>query len=529
MQSGLLTFEDNNAVRAALDAFLARPPTLEEELQIVSLLEGMRGAIKDMQQPGNPDRTLSTDDFIGVVKAYSSGSRYFHRLKHLIEMTTTDLSAYSQLAESFGQRLSAKEVVHLQKINVLAGFFHDQEYVHVDGKISQAGERLLTQFVSLDAKGVYTIALDAPSDTAVRMVMDVFGFKEGDALSPNAGMNEFLSAVSAAKKLENSGLSRKDILSVVASIEATVPFKGENRMEELRARIETLVGDGSAFGIDPNDSTRVIDAIVANATLLANRDVMGLLGGITPGEDITVDHIRRVMEGTERMHLEEVPQLRVGVAGAYPPKALLTAVNKQYSLFAGILGEASSSRILHSVEIKSAGTHYPPQQEVAEYEKMGREVAKYMAVVMKSRVAATAIVSALAEEKGMSERHICDLLNRPFKLNTDAPMRNMTSQEAVAHELFSHVRHVGPHDTSRSLIAASLVQELGSEGLDQLVGSHPFTDSRVMSVVKGEEGAAKTFMEAARAVAGNIVDGVNDSFIAANIGGVASSSRGVVP
>ena len=525
MHSGLVTFSDNEEVRAALEEILKRVPTPEEEFHIASLLEGIRGAVKDMQ-PKDAAGMFSTADFIDVVKAYGNGSRYFHRLKHLMEMTTTDLSAYSQLAESFGQTLSAKELVHLQQINLLAGFFHDQEYVHVDGKITPAGEELLGPVV-IDNKGTYTIAPDAASNPAVQMVMEVFGFEAGATLSPFAGMNEFLSAVSAAIKLEKSGLNKKDILSVVASIEATVPFKGENRMEELRTRIEAVIGDSSAFGIDSKDSTRIVDAIVANATLLANRDVVGLLWGIKPGDDITADHIRSIMVGTERMHSEEVPQLRVNVAGAYPPKALLTAVNKQYGLFAGILGENSPSRIMHSVEIKSAGKHYPPQEEVAQYEALGSEVAKYMAVVMKSRVAAMAIVNALAEEKGMGGAHICDLLKRPFSFTPDTQTREMNPQEMVAYKLFSSDRRVGPHDTSRSLVAASLVQQLGIDGLDQLVGKHPFKDSKVMPMVKGDEGAAAKFLEAARGVAGNIVEGVNGSFVAATIGGAVSHERGL--
>ncbi|HEY9743854.1 MAG TPA: hypothetical protein V6C90_25480 [Coleofasciculaceae cyanobacterium] len=163
-------------------------------------------------------------------------------------------------------------------VEVLAALFHDLVYVQVDQGVSINIGSYIAPFIKevkgKEVKGQLVIreATDMPSSPMFDLVAAIFGFTPGQALSPMAGQNEFLSALIAAQSLEPV-LSTSTIAQVVACIEATVPFRplspsGLSPSEMLYQRL-SVANNQSNFGW----SEPQIIEIVKRCVRLANRDV----------------------------------------------------------------------------------------------------------------------------------------------------------------------------------------------------------------------------------------------------------------
>jgi len=414
-------------------------------------------------------RDLPAEKFIDVVSAYSRDSRFFHALGHLFEMTEQDTLEYRKLGDAFHNKLTPRELLRLQQINHLAGFYHDMEYVTVDGSMHISNQDLLATCVT-EKDGVYTINSNVPP--VARLVNAVFGFKEGDALNPFGGANEYLSALAAALNLQQIGVLDRDILGVVASIEATVPFRGENRMNELRARMLEAAADA---GITGGWRDREIDMLVANAVLLANRDISSLLGGLTQaGEPVTAWHLQNMSISNENMQLEEVPALRVDKPGAYPPIELMKGILKRACLFSSMLApDGTVYKCFHGVELPSQESEYPPEDEVKLKNTLVAKTASASGIMYKARLAAAALVTALAKEKGVDEKSMAQLLHArdTHQETLLAPsIEARSDSERIVYEVLGHNRDVAQNDTPKSYIAAYLLAKLGEKGIDAMLG-----------------------------------------------------------
>jgi hypothetical protein len=109
-------------------------------------------------------------------------------------------------------------------------------------------------------------------DTGLRICAGIFGFEPEQTLPLYGGLNEFLSAVLATRMLQPH-LRPIDLLAIVSCIEATIPFRGaradgRGSPELLAKRVREVCNSST---IDCTDAD--IERIVADAVLLANRDV----------------------------------------------------------------------------------------------------------------------------------------------------------------------------------------------------------------------------------------------------------------
>jgi hypothetical protein len=157
---------------------------------------------------------------------------------------------------------------------VLAALFHDVVYVQLDGGLPMQAIDLL-KGVTRNEGDAMILAEIAPSDSATQLCARVFGFQLGHTLQLYGGLNEFLSAVLAARLLQPF-LKPVDLLAVVACIEATIPFiapdaTGTNRTEALANRV---IAEAVVLSI-PGDTQAVANEIIRDAVALSNRDVGG--------------------------------------------------------------------------------------------------------------------------------------------------------------------------------------------------------------------------------------------------------------
>lgn len=157
----------------------------------------------------------------------------------------------------------------------LAALFHDLVYYQLDGGFPQQTTSLLQDVVRTEADGLVLQPV-ASDDRAVALCMGVFGFTPGQTLPLYAGLNEFLSAVVAARTLL-AHLRSDDLLAVVACIEATIPFRqpdatGHSAADRLAARVRAqhrhLYPGVSDAAVETFVQRTLIEAIK-----LTNRDV----------------------------------------------------------------------------------------------------------------------------------------------------------------------------------------------------------------------------------------------------------------
>ncbi len=176
------------------------------------------------------------------------GRRRYHRSSHLLDLSPG-----------------------LRPHQTLAVLFHDVVYCQIDGGLTRRARPILSPLLVIESDGL-SLKPSSAKDRLVAMCLDLFRFKPGQELPVFDGMNEFLSAVVAVRLLEPY-LSLLDLLVVAATIEATIPFRGETRdgKDPFVARAERLAAVASSVGevLSPAE----IDRIMRDAVEVANRDV----------------------------------------------------------------------------------------------------------------------------------------------------------------------------------------------------------------------------------------------------------------
>ena len=155
---------------------------------------------------------------------------------------------------------------------VLAALFHDTVYYHVDGGLPIQQQKWIGSAIIEREQSVILAPFDAAADQRLALVARVFGFSAGQTLDPLSGLNEFLSALLAARCL-GEALPLATLAELSASIEGTIPFRhadadGRSAAELLYGRLVDVDRD---FNLQLGDD-RVLQG-VHRAVELANRDV----------------------------------------------------------------------------------------------------------------------------------------------------------------------------------------------------------------------------------------------------------------
>ena len=166
----------------------------------------------------------------------------------------------------------------MNPIQILAALFHDVVYYQLDDGFPAQVAPLLADVTYME-NGVLRLQPIQPEDTATVLCADIFGFRPGQVLQQFAGMNEFLSAVVAARLLHRH-LTAAQLIAVVACIEATIFFRvpdanGRAATDDLAQRVEAQARKFLSKLSDQAIST-FVKTVLTDAVTLANRDVAGI-------------------------------------------------------------------------------------------------------------------------------------------------------------------------------------------------------------------------------------------------------------
>lgn len=190
--------------------------------------------------------------------------------------TEADLEGWAVLihASMSGRGRSYHTVQHVFEVNggadaigSLAILFHDTVYCEVDGGLPRGLEQHLVDALQVDGDQVELGEFDPQKDVLRALVVELFGFTPGQAVTFQTGLNELASALLAVRALR-SHLTPAELAQLVACIEATIPFRPQDAEEKLAARLsEADVAHG--LGLGPV----AVEAAVKRAVRVANRDI----------------------------------------------------------------------------------------------------------------------------------------------------------------------------------------------------------------------------------------------------------------
>lgn len=195
------------------------------------------------------DRIFEISELITAVMTQKS--RYFHNFEHILMVSSTDYPLIT-----------------------LAGLFHDLVYLQVDGKIPFNLTSYITPFIEENNDNLFIKKEINYLDNSFQIVLNIFCLNSAENLSKFNGQNEFLSALVAAKVLEDV-LPLSVVSQIVTLIELTIPFRhidGEITKIplQLKKRLERV---NNQFNLGLKD--REIIATITQAVKLANLDVSG--------------------------------------------------------------------------------------------------------------------------------------------------------------------------------------------------------------------------------------------------------------
>lgn len=263
---------------------------------------------------------------------------------------------------------------------VLAALFHDLVYVQLDGGFPLLATPMLEEVARRQDSSVILRKIDA-DDTALALCADLFGFTPGQTLPPYGGMNEFLSAVVAARYLQRQ-LNTDDLIAVVACIEATIPFRGPapdgtSAAETLARRVQAQ-RDQLLPELGAEEMASYILTVITDAIHLANRDVAGF-GEADPGRFLSNTWL-----------LIEESNAPLAAVGVYSVQQYRSALMRMDTFLAGL-----DPRNV----FQSHGGEPSPRKLTAMNAAAKRNIA-FSCAFLDAKIASIAIVEALARSTG---------------------------------------------------------------------------------------------------------------------------------
>lgn len=334
----------------------------------------------------------------------------------------------------------------------LAALFHDLVYYQLDDGPPVSTVEIL-QGVVAEQDGCLVVQPFANDDSALVLCTAIFQVAPGQPLLLYAGLNEFLSAVVAARLLLPL-LPARDVLAVVAAIEATIPFRsiamdGSTVADALAQRVLR-----QCQRLQPAWELAVCEVfargVVVDAVRLANRDV-GSFAHADPA----------IFLSSTWLLIDEsnAPLTRVGVYTLQQYREVLMRMET----FLGMLDP-------HTVFQRYQNT--PASQEWAQMNAAATRNIAFACDFLDAKVASMAIIEALAMGTGtdcpvsMFLGDIRSAQGHPDRVHDFLPEAPICANvDAELLEVFEKGRKLGSvNDLAASPLTAFVYRYLGFDG-----------------------------------------------------------------
>ena len=263
---------------------------------------------------------------------------------------------------------------------VLAAVFHDIVYYQLDDGFPARVTNLMAPLVGRQGNDL-VLRRSIGEDSYMQLCLELFGFQPGQILPLFKGMNEFLSAVVAVRMLQPY-LTERDLIVVVACIEATVPFRapeadGRDSAMVLADRLREQAAQRLGL-VDAAEQEAFVHEAMRDAIGIANRDVGGF----------AETNAGKFVSGTWLLIEESnAPLSAVGVYTLQDYRAALTRMHD-------FLDSLQSERVFH---------HYGGVPTAAEYAQLTTAASAnivFTVAFLRLKILSIGIIEALAIETG---------------------------------------------------------------------------------------------------------------------------------
>lgn len=262
-------------------------------------------------------------------------------------------------------------------IHCLAAIFHDVVYYNVDRGFTEKIEELIKPYLTFELEQIFIKKRLPPRDEVLALINGIFGYKLGQSLLPYHGLNEYLSALVAAKILFPL-IGLKNTIAVVSCIEASQPFRrpsedGKSSFDLLEERLRKLNKQRN-WGLQDSEITE----IVIEAVYFANHDV----------SNFAEKHPAYFLDNTWRLLPETNPILMA--SKVYTIKKYRNALERMEIFFQQI----DVNLIFHRHR------NHPPEEHFLELQNQARKNIEMGRFYLGGRLLSIAILEALSELTG---------------------------------------------------------------------------------------------------------------------------------
>ena len=189
------------------------------------------------------------DQAVLIHKAMTVQTRNYHNLEHVFKLIDEE-----------------------NPIQTLAALYHDIVYYQVDLGFLPQIYTIISPYILERDESFLLVESPEPDDDLFDLTLTVFGMQPGRWLSPEDGLNEFLSALVMTKKLKGI-LPEPELLKIALCIEATIPFRGTTASGDDHTYMLEQRGLQAAEKHHLSINRTEIEQAVKVAVKFANRDV----------------------------------------------------------------------------------------------------------------------------------------------------------------------------------------------------------------------------------------------------------------
>ncbi|MBO0789847.1 MAG: hypothetical protein J2P36_02720 [Ktedonobacteraceae bacterium] len=417
------------------------------------------------------EHPLSDSDFALILKQHTQENRDYHGMLHAIQMGNMSETEKTQFARDVGISDPARMERLEARINV-AGAFHDNVYLQVDGDVSPEVKVILGQYVDVqsapgDEPGTYNQqstyrlkpaeGLTEAQQKVYHIVSRTFGIDPRDSEKPlpplkdGPFLNEFLSTLVAADTMKRSGANDADIAQVATMIEGTIPFRNEHHFHELAGR---LAATNEALGLGMSEADR--NLAVKAATFIANKDVLAFVGSTdlsTAGLDLPPgERLRNQLQTTWNLVPELNPVVFRDTEGGY----MATAFRE------GLLGRRDFEAHFFTPEDRQIFHQYdgyPRPDDFSRLKDLERSVRDDAVSYLEAKIVSAALVEALAVKSGAGRAPVPELVGGDMsKFRLDSGAETADSSDPVFNALKYGRGGSSSFDIPDSPIAARIIE-----------------------------------------------------------------------
>ena len=346
---------------------------------------------------------------------------------------------------------------------ILAALFHDIVYYQLDQNVVYQVENLFDTVIRIDQRDLFLKEVPG-NELAVLLCTGIFGFQNGEKLSIQNGLNEFLSAVLGARLLKPY-LSVNDLIGIVACIEATIPFRGnkhktntENFPEHLADKILQ-----TCLSLNLEISEISIEEIIHDAVGLANQDVLSF-AVIEPADFLASTWllIEESSPSVKALGMDLIKNYRIAIQNMYQ-----------------FLSNLNTDNIYHEFK----GT--PNREIMANLQQVAGKNIEFAMKYLETKLVAIAMVEALVVKAG--NENPTDLFFKADKLTQNLSsvyeslgLSDIEIDQALLHVLESGEILVSAHNIKTSPLEALVYRTIGKNNLKSMFqNANAFFDNTI--------------------------------------------------